>query len=161
METRVGSKIEELLKLKGKARLSIKNELTLALMNLDPEFAPGVRFKFLEVNKKDEEMGSWVEYNLLLEIDKYQDSAEYLSFMFKNLGKLINSYSHLSIEAIGISEFDCSRPCYYYVLVYILSDGKDKEIKTTENYFESGGGEIVSPGRENSTKELLGMGEYK
>lgn len=160
METQVGSKIGELLKLKGKVRLSVKNELTLALMNLDPEFAPGVRFKFLEVKKKDEEMGSWIEYNLLLEIDKYQDSVEYLSYMFKNLGKVIKSYSNLEIESIGLSEVECSLPNYYYVLIYILSNGKDKEFKIEEDYFESGGGEVLYESdirRESGSKELLGL----
>ena len=79
-----------------------------------------------------------MEYNVLLEIQKREETARYLSFAFENLSNLVKSLSGLNIESIGIDEVDCGESDYYYVLIYILSDGQDQK---TENYFLEGGGE--------------------
>jgi hypothetical protein len=138
METRVGSKISDLLKMKGRSRLAIKNSITQSLMNLDPEQIPGVRLKFLESRGFETEGGNWANIYALFEIDKFQESAEYISYALKGLGDLIKTCSvHSDIDSIGIQEMECGLPKYYYVLVYILSNGEDKEIK--EDCFQSGG----------------------
>lgn len=144
METQVGSKIRELLSMKGKTRLCVKNDITFALMNLDPEFTPGIRFKFLETKEQNTEAGDWYEYNLLLEIDKYKDTVEYVSYIFKGISRIIKNFSNLKIDSIGISEVDGSIPEYYYVLIYILSDGKDnKSVTENDDFFRAGGGEEI------------------
>ena len=169
METQEGSRIRELLRMKGGARLCVKNDITLALTRIDPEVAPGVRFKFLETKKRDEDEGSWIEYNLLLEVDKYLDTVDYISYVFKSIGKILGGFKQLDFDSVGIGGIETGLPEFYYVLIYFLSDGKDKTIdKKEENYFESGGGEegfIDTTGDDgeyvsNSCKELLGMGEH-
>lgn len=127
MGIQVDSKISDYLGRKGKARLEVKNSITRAIFNLDPEMFPGIKLRFLETRYKKEVSGSWVEYNVLLEIRKYQDTSEYLSFILKNLGKLLKSIDNIGIDSIGIQEVECGLPDYYYLLIYILSDGKDKK----------------------------------
>lgn len=127
MGIQVDSKIADYLAKKGKARLAVKDDITKAIFNLDPEMFPGIRLRFLESSQKSEINGSWVEYNVLLEVEKYQDTTEYLSFILKNLGKLLKSINNLKIDSIGIQEVECGLPDYYYILIYILSDGKDKK----------------------------------
>lgn len=138
METRGGSKISGLLRMKGLSRLEVRNEITKAILELNPELTPGINLKFLESKKRNTDNGSWVEYNVLLEIQKREETARYLSFAFENLSNLVKSLSDLNIESIGIDEMDCGESDYYYVLIYILSDGQDQK---TENYFLEGGGE--------------------
>lgn len=140
METQVGSKIAELLRMKGRSRLAVKNSITQSLMNLDPELIPGIRLKFLESTNCNEENGNWANIYALIEIDKFQETAEYISYAMEGLGKLIKTCSiHTDIDSIGIQEMECGLPKYYYVLIYILSNGETKEIK--EDYFRSGGAE--------------------
>lgn len=127
MGIQVDSKISDYLGRKGKARLEVKNNITKAIFNLDPEMFPGIKLRFLETRSKEEVSGSWIEYNVLLEIKKYQDTSEYLSFILKNLGKLLKSIDNIGIDSIGIQEVECGLPDYYYLLIYILSDGKDKK----------------------------------
>ena len=140
METQVGSKIAELLRMKGRSRLAVKNNITQSLMNLDPELTPGVRLKFLESTHYDEDNGSWTNIYALIEIDKFQETADYLSYALKGLGKLIKTCSiYTEIDSMGIQEMECGLPKYYYVLIYILSNGETKEIK--EDCFRDGGAE--------------------
>lgn len=138
METQEGSKISRLLRMKGLSRLEVRNEITKAILELNPELTPGINLKFIENKKKNTDNGSWVEYNVLLEIQKREETVRYLRFAFENLSNLIKSLSGLNIESIGIDEVDCGESDYYYVLIYILSDGQDQK---TENYFLEGGGE--------------------
>lgn len=138
METRVGSKISDLLSMKGRSRLAVKNNITQSLMSLDPESVPGIRLKFLESQNHDEDSGTWANIYALFEIDKFQESTEYLNYVMKGLGKLIKTTCNQSnIDAIGIQEMECGLPNYYYILFYILSNGEDKENK--EDFFQSGG----------------------
>ena len=138
METQVGSKIADLLRMKGRSRLAVKNNITQSLMNLDPELIPGVRLKFLESINCNEACGNWANIYALIEIDKFQETAEYISYAMKGLGKLIKTCSiHTNIDSLGIQEVECGLPKYYYVLIYILSNGETKEIK--EDCFRDGG----------------------
>ena len=139
MGIQVDSKIADYLSRKGKARLAVKNDITRTVFNIDPETFPGIRLKFIESSSKKECCGSWIEYNVLLEIDKYKDNAEYLSFVLKNLGKLLKSIDNVRIESMGIQEVECGLPDYYYILIYILSDGKDE--KKEDIFYDCGGRE--------------------
>lgn len=118
METREGSKINELLS--SDPRLEIKDEVTRTLLELDEYEFPGIRVKCVNSTIKRSISDEWSEYYVLLEVDKYLDTAEYLGFAFKNISKLIKSLEHLNIDSIGIQEFEGGLAGYYYILLYIL-----------------------------------------
>ena len=149
METQEDSKIKYLLRVVSEMMLDGRDEgyeyddkIAKHIWSLDTEKVPGVRVKTLDIEKHyNKETGSWREYQVLYEIDKYKDNSDYLSHVFKCLGKIINSFSHLDICSMGIQEVDCSYSNYYYVLIYILSDGKE-EIKK-EDYFSDGGRKCI------------------
>ena len=144
METRVDSKIKKMLEPNSDGTVPgyEDNDITRAILHLDPENVPGVRVKTLSQLKRISDGGSWEEYLVLYEIDKYLDTSDYLSHVFKCLGKVMSSLSRLKIDSIGIEEVACDYSDYYYVLIYILSDGKSyKESK--ENYHIDGGGYCI------------------
>lgn len=118
MEIQVGSKINKLLS--SEPHLEIKDEITRTLLELDEYEFPGTRVKCVNSTIKRSISDEWSEYDVLLEIDKYLDTTEYLSFAFKNISKLIKSLDHLNIDSIGIQEFDGGLAGYYYILLYIL-----------------------------------------
>lgn len=121
--------IKRLLGLKGNKRLEIENPLTQKILEYDYEDkTPGIRLRFLETRKKEKEAGEWYNYNILFEVDKYKDSPEYLSHVFSSISRIIKTWEgHSNIDVVGIQEVDCEEANYYYILIYILSDGKDKE----------------------------------
>lgn len=137
MEIQVGSSISGLLSMLGDRRLEVSDDITKSILSIDPEQHPGIKVKFIESKKIKGEKSDWVEYNVLFEIVKYKDTPEYLSYAFKELGKIIKSLSHQKITSIGVNEVDCGYSDFYYVLIYILSDGKTN--KEEENCFASGG----------------------
>ena len=144
METRVDSKIRKMLEPNpdGTVPGYVDSDITRAILHLDPEKVPGVRVKTLSQLKKISDGGIWEECLVLYEIDKYLDTSDYLSHVFKCLGKVMSSLSRLKIDSIGIEEVACDYSDYYYVLIYILSDGKSyKESK--ENYHIDGGGYCI------------------
>ena len=144
METQVDSKIKKLLEpnYDGTVPGYVDDSITRAVFRLDPETVPGVRIKALDQVSKSGECGSWDEYHILYELDKYLDTSDYLSHIFKSLGKVMSSLSQLKIDSIGIEEVDCDYSDYYYVLIYILSNGKSyKESK--EDYHSDGGGYCI------------------
>lgn len=144
METRVDSKIRKILEPNSDGTVPgyEDNNITRTILYLDPETVPGIRVKTLEQVRRLEDSGSWDEYYILYEIDKYSDTPNYISHIFKCLGKAMNSLSSLEIDSIGIEEVACDYSDYYYVLIYILSDGKSyKEGK--ENYHNDGGGYCI------------------
>lgn len=122
--------IERLLKLKGNKRLEVENSLTRKILEFDyEEKTPGVRLRFLETRKKDKEYGEWYNYNILFEAVKYKDNPEYLSHVFSSISKIVKSWEgQTNIDVVGIQEVDCEEAEYYYILIYILSDGKEKEL---------------------------------
>ena len=95
MDSLVGSKIQQLLSMKGLCRLEVENGVTQKILSHDEEKTPGIRLKFLEAKKRDLEGGSWEEYSILYEVTKYSDSPEYLGHVFKSLGKIIKTYESL------------------------------------------------------------------
>lgn len=151
METQGDSKIKYLLECESERiregrvyGYTEKDEISKFILSLDTEKVPGIRVKTLnmKINSNTEE-GDWSEYQVLYEIDKYKDMPDYLSHVFKCLGKIFNSFSHLDISSMGIQEVDCSYSDYYYILIYILSDGRKESKKIEEDYFSAGGGECV------------------
>lgn len=120
-----GSKIRRLLGMKGHKRLEIENNITTKILEQDEYQTPGVRLKFLESKKKSGDCGEWIEYSVLLEVTKWSDNADYLSYVFKNLGKVIKNYNLPGIDSIGLDEVDCGEAEFIYILLYILSNGKE------------------------------------
>lgn len=126
MGTQVDSKIDQLLSLKGKTRLEVKSKISQKILEFDFTDTPGISLRFLETKKKVEEFGSWNEFNILLEIPKLEETSNYLGYVILELSKFIKRLGlGLNIDSIGIQEINCSNPNYYYILLYILSDGKD------------------------------------
>lgn len=121
--------IKRLLGLKGNTRLEIQNQLTQRILEYDyTDKTPGIGLRFLETKKRNREAGEWIYYNILFEARKYQDTPEYLSHILGSLSKVVKIWGDYSnIDVVGIQEVDCEEADYYYILIYILSDGKDKE----------------------------------
>lgn len=121
--------IKRLLGLKGNKRLEVENSLTQKILEYEYEDrTPGIKLRFLETKNKKREYGEWIYYNILFEAYKYKDNPEYLSHIFSSISKIIKTWENYSnIDVIGIQEVDCEETDYYYILIYILSDGKDKE----------------------------------
>lgn len=123
--------------MKGTKRLEIKNELTDRILGFDYQTqTPGIRLRFLETRYKDLDLGGWVNYNVLLEIDKYNDTPKYLSHIFSSISKAVSEWDNNInlIDVVGIQEVDCGESEYYYVLLYILGDGVDKVTENDYNY---------------------------
>lgn len=131
METQENSKIFKYLLNSNTTNLEISDELTNRILEFDYiNKYPGISLKYLESKKRDEELGTWNEYNILFSILKYKDTSDYLGYSLGKLGDLIKDIGKddISIDVIGVQEMECSEPDCYYILLYILSDGKEKEI---------------------------------
>lgn len=126
-------KISQYLKMKGSTRLEVKEvPLVNRILEFDYDKYPGINLRFLETKKKSLEFGDWIEFNILFEANKHEESVDYLSYLFKSISKIISSWSDISnIDVVGIQEVECAEP-NYYILIYILSNGKDKK-KETDN----------------------------
>lgn len=131
------SEIKRLLSMKGTKRLEIGNNLTEYILNYNySENTPGISLRFLETRKRSEELGDWDNYYVLFSALKYNDSIEYLDHIFKSISKIISDWSDkIEIDVIGLQEVDCSEVKYYYILIYILSNGRDKEIGERNTLF--------------------------
>ena len=124
--------VRRLLGMKGSRRLEVSNSLTDKILGFPySEQTPGLRLKFLETRKQDLEYGGWVNYNVLIEADKRNDTPEYLSYIFEKLSEIIKAWEGEGekIDVVGIQEVDNSEAEFYYVLLYILGDGKDNKEK--------------------------------
>ena len=123
-----GSQVDRLLSLSKKEdnSLEIFSKLTENILSSTNEI---IKVKFLEnVNKN-----TWVEYNILLEAPKLEDSPEYLSYMFDKVSELISTWDLKSIQTIdtfGIQEVVCSEFGCYYILLYLI----DKVNENSERY---------------------------
>lgn len=123
-----GSQIDRLLSLSKKEdnSLEIFSKLTENILSSTNEI---IKVKFLEnVNKN-----TWVEYNILLEAPKLEDSPEYLSYMFDKVSELISTWDLKSIQTLdtfGIQEVVCSESDCYYILLYLI----DKVNENSERY---------------------------
>ena len=131
------SEIKRLLKMKGNKRLEIRDDITSTILDYSKNtIYPGVQIKFLESRLKSTDMGSWVEYNILFEIHKMEESSvDYLSEIFKILGLIIKQLKDLEgIEQSGIQEVECGISKYYYLLIYLHGEGTEEKIQEKINF---------------------------
>ena len=129
MEVLVGSnEIRRLLNMRGNKRLGIRNNITSEILKICKLLEGGLKLKFLESKYKETDNGSWVDYYILLEALKLEENnIEYLGSIFTIIGEFIKKFRLFSeIDYTGIQEVECGLPKFYYFLIYIHSDGKDK-----------------------------------
>ena len=117
--------IQRILRLRGDRRLAVENEITETILSQDEKDTPGLRLKFLESRKRGLDGGTWIEYFALYKMKKWTDTADYLEYVFSSLSKVVSSLKKLNVDSIGLQEVDCSEAESYYVLIYILSDGRE------------------------------------
>lgn len=117
--------IQRILRLKGDRRLAVENEITETILSHEEKDTPGLRLKFLESRKRGLDSGTWVEYFALYKMKKWTDTADYLEYIFSNLAKMVSALKKLDVDSIGLQEVDCSEADGYYILIYILSNGKE------------------------------------
>ena len=129
MEVRVDSnKIAKILKLRGEERLEVVDDVTAGIHATIEKMVGNscVQLAFLKTVQKD----SWVEYSLLLEFPKAEEHIKYLGYEFKELGKFLETlektidYDSAKIDSIGIDGVETGLPGSYYILLYMLRDGK-------------------------------------
>ena len=117
--------IQRILKLRGDRRLAVENKITETILSHDEGLTPGLQLRFLESRRRGLEGGSWIEYFALYKMKKWVDTAPYLEYIFMCLGKLAKTLENLKVDSIGLQEVDCSETGNYYILIYILSDGRE------------------------------------
>lgn len=117
--------IQRILRLRGDRRLAVENEITETILSQDEKDTPGLRLKFLESRKRGLDGGTWIEYFALYKMKKWVETADYLEYTFTSLAKLMSTLKKLDVDSIGLQEVDCSESDSYYVLIYILSNGKE------------------------------------
>lgn len=126
-----GSEIRRLLNMRGNKRLGIKNNLTAEILESCKSLeSQGImRLKFLESGQMETDNGSWINYNILLETLKLEENnLEYLGTMIGTVGNFIKGLRSVKgIDRSGIQEVECGLPKYYYFLIFIHSDGTEKE----------------------------------
>lgn len=130
MDTPDYNSVRRLLGMKGLKRLEVSNSLTDKILGYNySDQTPGIRLKFLETRSKDLDNGGWTNYNILFEADKYNDTPEYLSHIFSSISRIVSTWEDETglIDVVGIQEVDTEEAEFYYILLYILGDGKDKE----------------------------------
>ena len=111
--------------MRGDRRLAVENEITETILSQDEKDTPGLRLKFLESRKRGLDGGTWIEYFALYKMKKWVETADYLEYTFTSLAKLMSTLKKLDVDSIGLQEVDCSESDSYYVLIYILSNGKE------------------------------------
>ena len=116
--------IQRILKLRGDRRLAVENDITERILSINEKDGL-VRLKFLESRKRELSGGSWEEYFVLYRVKKWVDTANYLEYIFKCLSTVMSELKDLTFDSIGLQEVDCSQAEDYYVLIYILSNGKE------------------------------------
>ena len=115
MGTQEDSKIDKILSIG--TSLDFEDEVTSSIQGLEEDYTPGTRIHSIISSLKE---NKWKEYEVLIEIDKFKDSAYYMEQVFKNISKIFKFISSLGIESIGIQEFTGSYSDYYYLLIYII-----------------------------------------
>lgn len=127
--------IRRLLGMRGIKRLEVCNELTDLILGYNyQEETPGIKLRFLETKKYESDGGTWTNYNILLEAEKYSDTPRYLSYVLDSVSKIIKALEDRSeyIDSLGIQEVDTGEAGFYYILLYILGDGREKENECEE-----------------------------
>ena len=121
MDQRVcNNSIRRFLGMKGKSRLGIKNNLTEHLLELKfPEIT------FIESKRVETDYGEWNEVYLLTRVKKVE-TPEYFRYITFQVDLIMRTLKQFGIKDCGIQEFQCDDNTYN-ILIYILSDGKEKE----------------------------------
>lgn len=127
MGTQVSSNISRLLKMRGQKRLEVRDLVTERILGFDYNTSPGLSLKFLETRNKESEGGSWTEYSVLYEIKKITETPHYMAhvfeLLFRSVGLLLKD---IQVDSMGLQEVECGLS-EYYVLIYIISNGNEKE----------------------------------
>lgn len=118
MATQEDSKIYKILNTGDS--LEFEDDITTKIQYLDEENTPGTRIKYINSFLVKGKESKWKEYDVLIEIDKFKDSPDYMSLVFKNISKIFRSISFLDITSVGIQEFSGNYSDYYYLLIYII-----------------------------------------
>lgn len=128
MDLRVcNNSISRFLRMKGKSRLGVKNEITEYFLSL--EF-PNITF--LESKRMETDYGEWEELYILIQPRKIE-TPEYFSYIFMQVKLIMKALRHFGVRDCGIQEFECGDNTYN-ILIYVLNNGKDKENSKEEDY---------------------------
>lgn len=137
MEVREDSKkISRLLSMRGEERVMVDDDLVACIRQtvetINQSGGSCIKLAFLETIRREIENGEWFNYQLLFEFPKAEDHIKYLSHEFLEIGHLLQKLESnipenimKDIDSIGVDEFDTSRPNSYYLLLYVLRNGKD------------------------------------
>ena len=109
--------------------MAVENDITDTILGQSEADTPGLRLRFLESRIRGLDEGEWIEYFALYGMKKWKESANYLEHIFSCLSKVAASLKNLEIDSIGIQEVDCGEAENYYILIYILSNGREKRNK--------------------------------
>ncbi len=135
MAHQVDSKIEKYLLMKGTKRLQVEDDIVdliyKAVNDID-----GIQLEFIETKSKDK----WNEYNILYKFPKSSNMFYELSYMLKNIQKLIscfvNYYSKEHIKT-GLQEVEFNDDCYYFLFYIIKEIGEEEKIDEIEEMFKN------------------------
>ncbi|MBP3732197.1 MAG: hypothetical protein J6I84_03015 [Bacilli bacterium] len=109
--------------MKGLSRLAVKDRITESILSHN---SGTLKLKFLESQRKETEMGEWNEYYILLTYPGISETSEYLRYLMKDLDKYLVFLGTLGTDNIGLQELECDNG-NYDILIYIISNGTDKE----------------------------------
>ena len=128
MDLRVcNNSIGRFLRMKGKSRLEVENELTQYLLSL--EFP---KITFLESKRVETDYGEWEEIYILTRTKKIE-APEYFRYITFQIDLIMKTLKKFGVKDCGIQEFDCSDNTYN-ILIYVLNNGKDKKDNEEEDY---------------------------
>ena len=115
MDLRVcNNSISRFLRMKGKSRLGVKNEITEYFLSL--EF-PNITF--LESKRMETDYGEWDELYILMQTKKIE-TPDYFGYIFYQIQTVMKA-----LKGFGVSD---------NILIYVLNNGKDKKDNEEEDY---------------------------
>lgn len=124
--------ISRFLRMKGKSRLGVQNEITDYFLGLEfPKIA------FLESKRMETDYGEWSEIYILTQTGKVE-SPEYFMYITSQINTIMEALKGFGVQDCGIQEFECDNSTYN-ILIYILIDGKEKESCRRTEYEEEFG----------------------
>ena len=128
MDLRVcNNSISRFLRMKGKSRLGIKNEITEYFLSL--EFPT---ITFLESKRMETDYGEWDELYILMQTKKVE-TPDYFGYIFYQIQTVMKALKSFGVSDCGIQEFECGGNTYN-ILIYVLNNGKDKKDNEEEDY---------------------------
>ena len=128
MDLRVcNNSISRFLRMKGKSRLGVKNEITEYFLSL--EF-PNITF--LESKRMETDYGEWDELYILMQTKKVE-TPDYFGYIFYQIQTVMKALKDFGVSDCGIQEFECGDNTYN-ILIYVLNNGKDKKDNEEEDY---------------------------